>query len=95
MSTMTNLEKMYMDQIAYCEMNSGNGARPGSAADVNTYAWADERAAEMGINENQLGGVIASLIKKGFIGYIEPCADDPDGGVWFTDAGYAAWEAAQ
>jgi len=88
---MTNLEIKLMNLFARCEMNSINGAVPQSADDVNTYTWADERAAELGITEKGVGGVMSSLMAKGFIG----CTTDEgdDNGVWFTDAGFAAWNA--
>lgn len=83
----TNLEALYLDLIAHCEMNPTNGATPDCAGDVNTFVWAKERASDMGISEKALGGVMASLIKKGFIWVTD---EGPDGsGVGFTDKGFA------
>jgi len=89
--TMTNLEIKFMNIIARCEMNQINGAVPESAHDVNTYTWADERAADMGISEKALGGVIASLIQKDFIACTTGEGDD--NGTCFLDAGFEAWNA--
>jgi len=89
---LTKLEREYMDLIAYCEMNTSNGSRPESYIEVNTYNWADERAAELGISEKALGGVMASLAQKGLIDSYPAGRDDPDGGVWFTEEGFKVWE---
>jgi hypothetical protein len=87
---MTDLQMQFMNLIARCEMNQINGAVPHCADDVNTYLWADERASAMGISEKAVGGVITSLQTAGLIGiYI----DKDDSGVWFTEAGFAAWNA--
>ncbi len=88
---LTNLEFNYMNEIARCEMNSINGARPECANEVDTYIWADERAANLGISEKALGGVMSSLIQKGLIS----CSweENPaDSGVSFTEAGYKVWD---
>ena len=91
MTNLTEKEIRFMNLIARCEMNQINGAVPETANDVNTYTWADERAADMGISEKAVGGIMSSLMEKGFIG----CTTDEgdDNGVWFTDAGFAAWDA--
>lgn len=107
MSNLTNLEAALLTEIALCEMNSSNGAEPDQASDVHTYLWADERASNLGISEQAVGGVLTSLQTKGLIGVIAPnCKPnandrdgrrigdrDPDGAVWFTDAGFAAYKA--
>ena len=88
---MTNLQVEFMNLIARCEMNQVNGAVPESAQDVHTYTWADERAAMLGITKKELGAVMSSLIAKGYIGCTSWMGDD--NGVWFTEAGFAAWNA--
>lgn len=93
-TALTALELALMNEYAFCEMNQGNGARPNSAADVWTYLWADIRAANLKISAKAVGGLLTSLSSKGFIAVEAPCKDDPDGGVSFTEAGYAAWAAA-
>lgn len=93
MTTLTDKEFELLNLWAYCEMNQINGARPETADDVHTYTWADERAAEMGISEKAVGGIMSSLLEKGLIG----CTTDEgdDNGVWFTEAGYEAWNARE
>ena len=88
---MTSLEIKLMNSIARCEMNQINGAVPECADEVNTYTWAYKRAAEIGTTEKGVGGVMASLIEKGFIGC--STGEGDDNGVWFTEAGFAAWNA--
>ena len=90
---MTNLEINLMNLIARCEMNQINGGVPESADDVNTYIWADERGAEMGISEKAVGGVMSSLQAKGLIWVCIDRADPDDSGMGFTEAGFAAWSA--
>jgi len=105
MTNLTNLEAQLLNDIAYDEMTASNGARPESANEASAYLWADERAARLGISEKAVGGVLTSLQKKGLIGVTAPnCKHneeerngtrranrDPDGAVWFTDAGYEAF----
>ena len=90
---MTELEIKFMNIIARCEMNQINGGVPETADDVNTYVWADERAAAMEISEKAVGGVMASLVKKELIGVYVEKSDPDDSGVWFTEAGFAAWNS--
>jgi len=88
---MTDLEINLMNLIARCEMNQINGGVPESADDVNTYIWADERAAEMSITAKAVGGVMSSLQTKGLIWVCIDRADPDDSGMGFTDAGFASW----
>jgi hypothetical protein len=90
MTTLTDLEGLYLDLIAHCEMNSGNGATPEAADDVNTYTWADQRARDLGITEKGVGGVMSSLTQKGLIWSTD---EGDDSGVGFTEAGFEAWKA--
>lgn len=91
---MTNLETRYMSLIATCEMNANNGAEPKVADDVNTYTWPEERAADLGITERALGGVMTSLQNKGLIWVSIDPSDPDDNGVGFTEEGFDAWRAA-
>lgn len=89
---LTKFQFAVMDQISHCEMNQNNGATPTCAGDVNTYLWADLRAEAIGITVYAFGGVVSSLQNAGLIGVAGPSRSDPDGGIWFTDEGYVAWE---
>jgi hypothetical protein len=93
MTNLTSHEINYLNIIARCEMNQLNGGVPTCADDVNTYVWADERAANMGISEKAIGGVMASLVKKELIGVHIEKSNLDDSGVWFTEAGFAAWNS--
>lgn len=86
---LTKLEKEFMDIIATCEMNQGNGADPDCADDVNTYLWIDERAADMGITEKACVGVVASLVKKG---YAWTTQEGNDSGVGMSEEGFKVWK---
>lgn len=90
---MTNLEIKLMNLMARCEMNQINGGVPECANDVNTYIWPEERAADMGISENAVGGVMTSLQAKGYIWVCIEKTDPDDSGFGFTEAGFAAWAA--
>lgn len=89
---LTELESRYMDLIANCEMNSG---APLDADAINTFIWADERAAALGISAHALGGVMSSLQKKGLIWLCLDEADPNDNGVGFTEDGFQAWKEDQ
>lgn len=106
MENLTALEAKLLNNIAYDEMNSSNTRTPVSHDEVHCYLWLDERANALGISEQAAGGVLTSLQKKGLIGVEAPnCKHndeeregtrrgnrDPDGGVWFTEAGFAAFQ---
>jgi hypothetical protein len=95
---LTEKEFTLLDIFAHCEMNSTNGATPTSTRDVHTYLWPDERAEAMGVSEQAVGGILASLLDKKFC-QIVSVADSPkvegdtDGRFWFTEAGFTAWRA--
>jgi hypothetical protein len=90
----TDMEFHLLNLWARCEMNQINGARPDSAVDVNTYIWADERAADMKISARAVGGIMTSLSEKGLVHYcIE--SDKDESGVMFSEAGYDAWAAEE
>lgn len=94
-TTLTDLEFRALELFAHCEMNTTNGATPTSHHDVYTYLWADERAANLGISGQAMGGVLTSLGAKG-LALIEkpaPKKGDPDGGFHLTEAGFEAWMA--
>ena len=93
MTNLTQNEINLMNSIARCEMNQINGGVPESADDVNTYIWADERARELGISENAVGGVMTSLQQKGCIWVCIDRVDPDDSGMGFTEAGFTTWIA--
>lgn len=88
---LTQLQYLFMDAVAHCEMNQGNGATPECADEVNTYLWADERAAKLKITRQAVGGVITSLTEAGMIGVRTADKKDKDGAAWFTEEGFEAW----
>ena len=103
---LTDLEFRLMDNIAHCEMGPLNTGTPTCADEANTFLWLDDRAVALGISAQSAGGVLTSLKKKGFIGVLSPNVKmsnnpqaqrnngrDPDGGVWFTDAGFEVWKS--
>jgi len=90
---LTQNEIDLLNSIARCEMNQINGAVPESANDVNTYIWAAERAAELGISEKALGGAMSSLQNKGLIWVCIERSDPGDSGMGLTETGFAAWNA--
>lgn len=92
---LTELEFQLMDLYAHCEMTQLNGATPTQYKDVNTYLWADERAAALEISEQAVGGLLTSLQNKGFIGVVKPTRQDKDGSFWFTETGFDAWHSAR
>ncbi len=93
MTQFTPKEMLLLENIAHSEMCAANGATPESAADTNSYLWADERASALGISEQAVGGLLTTLQAKAAIGVTRPTRQDPDGGVWFTDGGFTAWMA--
>ena len=88
---MTELEFALFDVYAHCEMNSANGATPESADEIWTYLWADERASALKLTEQQVGGLLTSLVNKGFAKVIKPSKGDKDGSFNATPEGFAAW----
>lgn len=84
-TTLTPAESSVLKSIAYHEMNPGNGARPTSAQDVQTFCWAHDFR-PTGMSTAQTKGVLSSLVKKGLISIYE--YDGTDNGVSFTPLGY-------
>ncbi len=98
-NALTALQLSLMNLLAHSEYNSNNGATPTCSSDVNTWLFASEYAAEMSISEKAVGGVITSLTEAGMIGVNIVTAKQrktgDESGIWFTDAGFDAWLAAQ
>lgn len=86
---LTDLEFKTMDYIAHHEMNTTNGATPTSCGQVDTWLWPDEYAADLGINEHQLGGVLTSLQTKKYVYVVDPGTNEA--AVGFTPEGFTAW----
>lgn len=93
MTTFTDKEMQLLENIAHDEVTTCNGATPTKADETSAYLWADDRAKALGITGQAIGGLLTSLQTKGAIGVSAACREDPDGGVWFTEAGLAAWMA--
>ena len=93
MEKLTDKQINYMNIIARCLMNSINGAVPESADEVDTFVWADERAANMGISEKALGGVMSSLQNEEYIWVSIDNRYPDESGVGFTEKGFNVWSA--
>lgn len=97
MTTLTSLQIAVLNEYARCEMNGANGgtkwlATSGNSEDTWTYLWADEHAANLGISEQSLGGVLTSLQTAGLITMTAPSRGDKDGSFKMTEAGFEAWK---
>jgi hypothetical protein len=93
-TALTDFEFRYLDLIAYDEMTAVNGGEPETYSDVHVYNWSDERAADLGISEQALGGIMSSLIQKGLIVVNEP-DNRYDSTVSMTRVGFAAWRKSK
>jgi hypothetical protein len=104
---LTELETRLLNNIARDEHTARNGHPPTCSGDVHVWLWADQRADDLGISEQAVGGVLTSLQAKKLIGVQAPTVKmganpdlqrlnggDPDGSVWFTDAGFRAWKSS-
>lgn len=99
-SSLTTMQFSLMNRIAHDQYNTTNGATPTSHTDVNCWLWADEFAADLGLTGKQVGGLLTTLTEKGFLGVNKVkksktrLGGEPDEStVWFTEAGFAAWQA--
>jgi hypothetical protein len=94
--TLTDMQYALMNLIAHHEMNTTNGATPEKHSDVNTWLWADEFAKELSLTEEQVGGLLTTLTEAELIGVhkAKKKRGQPDEStVWFTEAGFLAWQA--
>jgi len=94
--TLTDLQYRVMNRIAHDEYCTSNGATPTDHTDVTTWLWADEYAKDVGLTEQQVGGVLTSLENAGYISmYKAPkvAGQQDESTVSFTEAGFAAWQA--
>ena len=91
-ASLTDLQFAVMDNIAHDLFNPTNGADPESASDVHCYLWAEERARDLGLSAQQVGGLLTGLDTAGLLWMQKPSKGDPDGGCGFTEAGFEAWK---
>ncbi len=89
MVELTLFETDVINGIAYHEMNPANGCTPECASDVHTYCWTEDFSDKLTVP--QIKGVLSSLVKKNLIGIA--FHDGEDNAVWFTEAGFIAWQA--
>jgi len=87
---LTPMQYALMNRIAHDQYNTTNGATPTSAADVATWLFAADWAADLGLTEQQVGGVLTSLENAEYVSMYK----GDESTVNFTEAGFAAWQAA-
>ena len=64
---LTQWEKSVLNCIATSEWNSLNGSIPRTTEESSTWLFTDELAKDNGLTENQVKGVLGSLVKKEII----------------------------
>ena len=85
----TKLEAQLLNRIAYndyVEIFEGM-----VAADTQTWWWPGQFAIDLGISEKALGGVVASMVKKGLVCLVDEGTGDA--AIWMTEAGFTAWRS--
>jgi len=95
-ASLTEMQFALMNRIAHDEYNTTNGATPTSASDVNCWLWADEFAKDIGLTGKQVGGLLTTLETAGLIRMDKVAkkrGQADESSVWFTEAGFAAWQA--
>ena len=88
---LTDLEKKLLNRIASSDYVYVHPEM--TAGDTETWWWPDEFANDIGISEKALGGVAASMIKKGLMGLANEGTDEA--GVWMTHEGFEAWRGGK
>jgi heme-degrading monooxygenase HmoA len=88
-----------MNRIAHDQYNTTNGATPTKHTDVNCWLFADEFAADLGLTEKQVGGLLTTLQEAGLIEmHIDKKKTTKnhtnESSVWFTEEGFQAWKEA-
>lgn len=78
----TELEQQVIKNIAHSEYNEVNGDNPITSDETITWYYPEYLA--KGMKEEQVKGVVSSLVKKGFVVVDE---DDEDNRIYLTDEG--------
>ena len=90
--TITTNQYNVLNAIAHHEMAPMNGSTPSRFEDCgSTFLWADDFAGPDNLSEQQVGGVISSLLKDGMVNVEE--WDDEDNVIAITQAGFDAWQS--
>jgi DNA-binding MarR family transcriptional regulator len=63
----TEFEGKILNLIARSELNALNGAVPKTPMDSATWLFVDDLATDSGLTQNQVKGVLGSLVKKELI----------------------------
>lgn len=96
MSHLTPNEVALLNELAASPYKLNGSEPPRSAEDATMmWWWPSDLCLQIGLSEQELGGVASSLIKKGLITIHPSERTDEDDTVSFTEAGFKAWAAAR